>query len=248
MALFRFDLQGEPFPINSPARVIMASRDGGTTEGSKTSNLLATFPTRCNDASVIRVAVDACRGGIFSVPDQIRSVTETWIQLVRIRIDYNTEEGLRRQLRHNWSEQFFETVTGAPFPIQLPKDVPVVISGKAGMTILPARISGDQVKRETIKVWNHWRGLRDRKAQDNYARTVKRHGIPLNAHSIQLSSRSNVLYPVFIAELENRSGRRLVVIDGVTDSVRPELSKVLTARLGSVMTLIHDLRCRVLQT
>jgi hypothetical protein len=247
MALFRFDLQGEPFPVNSVAKTIMAARDGGITARSSPTTSLATFPTCCHDADAVAVAQRQCKG-LLGTREQVRWMAETWIELVRIRIDYTTKEGLRRQLRHHWEEQLFEAVAGAPFPIQLPKNVPGVVSGRPGMTILSARVSADDVIRESYKAWKHFSGLRDPKARERCVQDLKLRGIPPTASSIELSSSSSVLYPVFIAELDNRSGHRLLAVDGMTGRVMPRLSSALTTHLVPIKAEIRDLKCRVLPT
>ena len=42
-----------------------------------------------------------------------------------------------------------------PSRSKLPKNVPGVVSGRPGMSILSARVSGDDVIRESYKVWKH---------------------------------------------------------------------------------------------
>ena len=248
MALFRFDLQGEPFPVNSLAKTMMAARDGGITARSCPTASLATFPTCCQDADAVAVAQRQCKG-LLGTREQVRWMAEAWIELLRIRVDYTTEEGFRRQLRHHWGEQLFEAVAGAPFPIQLPKNVPGVVSGRPGMSILSARVSGGDVIREShYKVWKHSRGLRDPKARARCAQDVKLRGIPPTAGSIELSSSSSILYPVFIAELDNRSGHRLLAVDGMTGRIMPRPSSALTTHLVPIKTEIRDLKCRVLST
>lgn len=126
MALFRFDRQGVPTPVNRLARVLMAERNGGwPSSGARGRHAsLKAFPLGCTDQKALSV-VTSKAGGILSKKQTVTWMAQTWLRLYHVVIDYTHEAGWRKQIHQDSTSSWFSSLTGQQFPLKVAPGDPV---------------------------------------------------------------------------------------------------------------------------
>jgi hypothetical protein len=80
MALFRFDMQGEPEPVNEAGRQIVGARatHTGETQSQAQGKRVAVYPVFCSDEEAVRVIQGQCKG-LLRRKESVLWIKQTWL-------------------------------------------------------------------------------------------------------------------------------------------------------------------------
>ncbi|HZQ87369.1 MAG TPA: DUF2510 domain-containing protein [Acidimicrobiales bacterium] len=249
MALFRFDMQGEPEPVNSAARQIAdgsaRASDGPIGLQVDAPKRVRVFPFCCNDAVVLHTIQGQCRGVVRR--DAVAWIKQVWLPLWEMRIDYTVLEGsFRKTLQQRSVGLLFESIGGNLINPPLPKAFPGPQWGNADEPRLEPWVKPDEIRSEILKTWNKYVTLKQQTAIDKYKARLASMGVPTIARGISVVRLQPIRLPIFIGLLQGASGRRMVVTEGLTGSLATTLTSVMTHRLSDIEEELEDLDVRQL--
>jgi hypothetical protein len=242
MALFRFDRQGEPAPVNRFARGLLQGGGQGLVRPPEPPPEPPTalpqpklaLPLSCSDAAATSM-ISGQRTGIIS-REAVDWVVQSWILLYLVRLDYTHAVGQRQQVRQSAVSIHLSSLTGLLFPFQAAPEVIASARPTTGAMPLFPRVSAEQCIKDTVDLWNRYCQLTQPAARVRYQGELRARGIPVGiARSVRLIKEAEVLLPIFIGQLSHSTGARLVLVDGCAARVLPDESVAMTSRLGHVV-------------
>jgi hypothetical protein len=227
MALFRFERQGEPQPVNDHAVALMAGP--GSTPVVATGPRALCYSLRCDDQRAVQL-INGQRKG-FLRKEKLLGVRQSWVTLAQVAVAY-TSTSWRRTLRQSRRMVAFETLSGNPFlPPQLSPEL--VHQAPYGIQPIPPLYEARAFVEHMYAVWNRYWQSRHAAARQREAGALGARGVPVKeARSLHLSPCEPLLLPVFVGLLAYGSGERLVVVEGAGGSVSQQLSLEFTHHLG----------------
>ncbi|HLY81615.1 MAG TPA: hypothetical protein VKQ71_01450, partial [Acidimicrobiales bacterium] len=250
VALFRFDPQGQPEPTNCHAAALMQEALSRTAGHAAVPALLdhragagaPAFPTLISDARAVAIVRKQAQG-ILVHKEVLAWIRQSWINLYRVRTDFTSKSGLRNELRFASSYQWFETISGQPFTLKALRTLqPTHLVDDAAAPI-HARVPAADVINATVKTWNTYCGLGDKKALKRHAAMLNARGVPAHiAETINVEVESQILLPVFVGLLTHSTGHRLVVLDGVAGRLQSGVAAGMTSNYRYVMAALDENR------
>jgi hypothetical protein len=224
MALFRFDRQGEPEPVNDIAMALMA----GHGQGVPGWLYYRVQSTEHRAAQLIY----AERKGIVS-KETVLGIKQSWLVLQQVAVAYTTI-GRRKTLRHVNRVVTFEGVSGTPVPT--PELQPEsTLHPPYGIPPIAAVVHAKDLIQYTYGVWTSYFDGVHREERQRYIVDLAARGIPAKeARSLHLTAGQPLLLPVFVGLLGHTAGERMVVVDGTAGAVNEHLGQVFTHHLSYV--------------
>jgi hypothetical protein len=228
MALFRFDLQGEPEPINPLAIRIAAGRPACAVQPIRLQQIGWFVPTQTAERAAV-AEVGSARVGRFSQRDRVEGIWQSWLPVHLIRYDITEPVGRRQILRQTTLNVALESVTGRIFAPPKRPDPPVqdyVVHSL--MTALSAEMLVARISEDIARLSQ----LRQPAARSRMQSSLAARGLPAaRIHSAQVSVAGTLLHPVYLGVLASPWGRRTVALDGVSGLMLTSLSEALTSGL-----------------
>jgi hypothetical protein len=247
MALFRFDRQGEPQPCNALAQSLingslLSANHGGPIAHPPSGR--HAFPIRCSDVRAVDL-INAQRTGRFSNKESVHWIAQTWMVLYQITVIYSHIVGRRRQVRQSSQSTLFTSIGGHTFVLHMPSGTPGSVIVDSSVRAIEPLISASEIIGETTRMWNHYIGLRQPAVKARYEQALDARGIPIGvARSIRLHTETELLLPIFVAQLSHPTGNRLAVIDGHLGVFHPQVSAELTQRLEFITEQLNSTGAR----
>jgi hypothetical protein len=183
------------------------------------------------------------RQGLVPHPEVLAWVRQSWINLYRVRVDFTSKTGLRKELRFASRYHWFDTISGRPFTLRAPNGLQAIEMSEDAVLPIPARVPVADVINDTVRTWNEYCGLEDKKAQRRHVATLTARGVPADiAETISVELSMQMLLPVFVGLLTHSKGHRLVVLDGVGGRLQGGLASGMTSNYRYVMAALDQNR------
>ncbi|HEY3672024.1 MAG TPA: restriction endonuclease [Acidimicrobiia bacterium] len=235
MALFRFDLSGRPEAVNGPAAVLAG--DGGSSPQRGLASRddprpIWEFPETCDDERAIRVLTREARP-VLGRQEMVTWIRKCWLELFQLEVEFTRREGRRRVLAQGSSAPVFESVSGRAFGLRSQGRVPT--PAEATRRLIRPRVSADSVVESVLSAGlSHAR--RPVMSQEMFPPRLAQAGVPSDVERLtSVGGGHRLALPLFVALFQTGSSRRLVCVDGVDGSRRPELDTVFTENLTSIV-------------
>jgi hypothetical protein len=236
MALFRFDLQGDPEPVNRAAEEISAAAPGFAP--ATASNSIWMYAPLVADETVTGV-VQKEASPRFRGHDVI-----SWIKQTRsysMRVD-QTFQGRKHRLTQTSHPVVCDSLDGTPIPLNTGGQA--ATPADADIMVITPRINPADVQREILDLWNRYASLSQPAARQKYAQRLARYSIDPRAQTISVAFASTGIWPVYAALLLRGTSRRIITVEGCNGVRSPHLDRLFTSNLSYVEAELADPRFR----
>jgi len=234
IALFRYDLQGDPDPVNRAAEKIMAAAPG--IAPSTVTSPIWMYPLRVPDQRVLKVIQKEAKPR-FRGRETINWIKQVWLVCYSIQINHTMLDRKQRVAqieRHILCDSF----DGKRLALNDLGQTPTIADPET--PVMPPRIEPADVQRQIIDLWNRYVTLTQAAARQRYASQLSAYAVDPQAKQISVSHSTTAIWPVYAALLSQGLYRRVITVDGVTGLRLPDLDRIFTSNLTYVADELAD--------
>lgn len=223
MALFRFDLQGEPEPQNPLARQLFATRPAQLALVGQRQALC--FPTRLSDVAALTVLERHCEGR-GAGRERLVGAWHVWLPLYGMRYRFSEPTGRVGTVREHYSDVVLDGLTLRPYPVAL--NVQSAVTMPASEPLPPIK-TADALVSYIHDLWNTLIARKQQAARARLAEQLRACGVPVDrANALHAEVVCVLQRPLFVGVYDHLSGRRLAAVDGEAGAILTPLGMKMT--------------------
>jgi hypothetical protein len=221
IALFRFDLQGEPEPVNAAALAIVADiPDFASPADDEDDYEVLAVPLGIPDRAAVQIVRDM--GNRTS--ENLVAFYGCWLPCFVYGVLADQRDTIDGLVRKHATRAIADSVVGASLSPSLLDEPRFPVDG----AILPTRLGATEVRDLILGTWRECEPT----DYDHEARAAQAWlhslGVRLDALAISVGLSDEFLLPVFVGLLRRGDARRIAVVDGVTGNLRVDWSNAVT--------------------
>jgi Restriction endonuclease/Protein of unknown function (DUF2510) len=250
MPLFRFDMAGQPEPVNAAAKVLVADAVGLPAEPPERIPADDTAPAKtpwwaypfvCDSTSAVRIISREAGHSLFGSKESVTAIKRAWIPAFRYQLDFTTSHGRQGKLAQESTSRTFDALFGNLYWVQISAVSPTAPDDTVKAHLLRRRVDPEDPITNAYREWDHYCKLVQAAALQRQEQRVRMYGLPINATTISLTFTHAVLMPLYVGLLERGGLRRAACVDGLSSMRMTGFEASLTQQLTSFADELHRL-------